>query len=487
MDSTRGGVAGDRIGDRRRPVIEQQEWIAPDVFEQRVIAAFRNADLPLGGYACARGVHYVFVGSAGAYVLSRRLDAERRTPAFSQWFPLLSWDEREMRDEWRVDVEHLPDDRPLRGHGSAMPAAVVANGVGLMHIVVGPVHAGIIEPGRFTISSGGETVVHLDAQLSYSHRGVEPRLAGMPAFDAARFVARICGSCSAARSYAYAHALEMSADVVIDDRTHLARLIVAELERIYNHVADLAASAAGAGWGPGFANGMALKERVMRLCRLAGGHRLLFDAIVPGGVSAMTLRDPARLRAELRPVRIAVEAYLKGLFGNTSLLSRWHRTGIVARDAARAFGAVGPTHRAAKGEIDIRVFAPYGAYRQLPVQVARASSSDVFARCRIKGDEIRTSFHLLAEALAQLGDSPPPPPQAFVVPPGTTIGVVEGPRGAETIAAHVDETGRLERLHVISASYRNWPLVARAMDGNIIPDFPLVNKSFNLCYACVDR
>ncbi|MHB8147809.1 MAG: hydrogenase large subunit [Vulcanimicrobiaceae bacterium] len=487
MDSTSSGVAGDRIGDRRHPVIEPQVWVELESFEQRVRAAFRSADLPLGGYACVRGVHYVFLGSAGAYVLSRRLDAERRTTAFSQWFPLLSWDEREMRDESGVDVENLPDDRPLRGRGGAMPAAVLAHGVGLMHMVVGPVHAGIIEPGRFTISSGGETVVHLDAQLSYSHRGVEPRLAGMPALDAARFLARICGSCSAARSYAYAHALETLANVDIDERTNLARVIIAELERIYNHLADLAACAAGAGWGPGFAKGMALKERAMRLCHLASGHRLLFEAIVPGGVSATTLRDPARLGVELRTAEAAVEAYLKALFGNTSLLSRWHRTGIVTHDAARAFGAVGPTHRAAKGEIDVRAFAPYGAYRQFPVKVAHATSSDVFARCRVKRDEIGTSFHLIHEALAQLGGSPPPPPRAFVVRPGTAIGVVEGPRGAETVAAHVDENGHLERLHVISASYRNWPLVARAMDGNIIPDFPLVNKSFNLCYACVDR
>jgi Ni,Fe-hydrogenase III large subunit len=270
-------------------------------------------------------------------------------------------------------------------------------------------------------------------------------------------------------------------------QTNLARLIVAELERLYNHLADLAASAAGAGWGPGFAKGMALKERIMRLCRLASGHRLLFDAIVPGGVSEMTLRDPQRLAAELHSVEADVESYLKALFANSSTVSRWRHAGIIARELAHAFGAVGPTHRAAGGKIDLRAFAPYGAYHWVPVHVAHASGGDAFARCRVKREEVSASFDLVRQALVQLGGFPPPPAQRLTIPAGTVVGVVEGPRGAETVSVHVDGTGHIERCHVISASYRNWPLVARAMDGNIVPDFPLVNKSFNLCYACADR
>jgi Ni,Fe-hydrogenase III large subunit len=466
---------------------QPHEWIEPELFESRVSAAMQSGHLPLGAYACAHGVHYLFLDARRAYAISRRLDTVRATPAFSNVFPMFSWDEREMQDEWNVRVENLPDARPFRWHDGEMPSAVVANGVGVMHMVVGPVHAGINEPGRFTISSGGETIVHLDAQLSYAHRGVERRLEQMNALEAARFVARICGGCSASRSYAYALALETLADAVIDVQTNVSRLVVAELERLYNHLADLAASAAGAGWGPGFAKGMALKERLMRLCQLGGDHRLLFDAIVPGGVSATTLRDPRRLETELHRVETDVEAYLKALFANTSLVSRWRRTGIVAHETAHAFGAVGPAHRAAGGRIDVRTFAPYGAYHRLSVRVAHASSSDVFARCRVKREEISASFQLVREALAQLDGSSPPPPQALTIPAGTAIGVVEGPRGAETVAVHIDQAGHIERLHVIAASYRNWPIVARALDGNIVPDFPVVNKSFNLCYACVDR
>jgi Ni,Fe-hydrogenase III large subunit len=469
-------------------VNEPRAWVDPESFASRVSVAFGGGEsVPLGAYACAEGVHYLFLDGRHGYAISCRLDATRRTPAFSGVFPMVAWDEREMQDEWGVHVEHLPDDRPLRWRDGVMPSAVVANGVGVMHMVVGPVHAGIIEPGRFTISSGGETIVHLDTQLSYSHRGVERLLERMEALDAARLVARICGGCSAARSFAYARALEELAKVEIDVRTDLARLIVAELERVYNHLGDLAASAAGAGWGPGFARGMALKERVMRLCQLATGHRLLFDAIVPGGVSETTLRDPQQLGAGLRAVEVDVEAYLERLFANTSLISRWRHTGIVAYETAHALGAVGPAHRAAGGKLDVRTFAPYGAYRSGPTRVAHDTSGDAFARCRVKREEIAASFQLLHAALVQLGAAPPPPAQAVMLVAGTAIGVVEGPRGAETVAVHLDGRGRIERVHVISASYRNWPLVAQAIDGNIVPDFPLVNKSFNLCYACVDR
>ncbi len=455
-------------------------------FERRVSAECESG-VPLGAYASSDALHYLFLGARGGFTLERPRVDGRAATAFSTTFPLFSWDEREMRDEWNVQFADLPDARPLRGQNGRMPDALLATGGGLMHMVVGPVHAGIIEPGRFTFSSGGETVVHLDAQLSYSHRGVEQHLCGADVLEAAARVARICGGCSASRSLAYAQALEHLAESEMDPGVELARLVVAELERIYNHLADLAASAAGAGWGPGFARGMALKERAMRACRLASGHRLLFDAIVPGGVGPSTLREPSELRAALRALSRSAEHYFAALFGNPSVVARWERAGIVSRKMGRAFGAVGPASRASGGKIDVRAFAPYGAYRRLRIAAVTAASGDALARCCVKRDELRASFRVIDEALAQLGDARPSAPKTLRLGPGAAIGVVEGPRGAETVAVHVDERGRLSRLHVISASYRNWPIVAAAMDGNIVPDFPLVNKSFNLCYACADR
>jgi Ni,Fe-hydrogenase III large subunit len=457
-----------------------------DEFERRMVAECESG-VPLGAYASLEGLHYLFLGSYGAFSLERSHLEGRAARAFSARFPLLSWDEREMHDEWDVRFTDLPDSRPLRARDGEMPAALLATGSGLMHMVVGPVHAGIIEPGRFTFSSGGETVVHLDAQLSYSHRGVEQRLVGAGALEAAPYVARICGGCSASRSLAYAQALEKLAGIELDRAVEFARLVVVELERVYNHLADLAASASGAGWGPGFARGMALKERAMRACQLATGHRLLFDAIVPGGIGPNTLLDRSPLRNELRELGRAAEGYMQSLFGNASVVARWKRAGSVSRQMAHAFGAVGPAERAAGGKVDVRAFAPYGAYRELGVDAASAVNGDAFARCAVKRDEIRESLRLIDEVLSRLGDARLEAPEVVRATFGSAIGVVEGARGAETVAVHVDERGRLTRLHVISASYRNWPIVARAMDGNIVPDFPLVNKSFNLCYACADR
>src|SRR5665213_3606144 len=179
---------------------------------ERLIAECRSA-IPLGAYGSEHASHYLFLSSSGAYAISTELGAKREAPSLAETFPLFGWDEREMQDEWAVRMLNLPDARPLRAQNGVMPEAVLANGTGVMHAVVGPVHAGIIEPGRFTFSSGGETVVHLDAQLSYAHRGVEQKLAGMPVLDAAPFVARICGGCSASRSFSYARALETLAAV----------------------------------------------------------------------------------------------------------------------------------------------------------------------------------------------------------------------------------------------------------------------------------
>jgi Ni,Fe-hydrogenase III large subunit len=233
---------------------------------------------------------------------------------------------------------------------------------------------------------------------------------------------------------------------------------------------------------------MGLKERAMRLCALATGHRLGFDAIIPGGVGSCTLREPAAVSVALGELSADVDHYLAKLFGNTSVVSRWQHTGVVTHEIARAFAAVGPARRAIGDALDVRSFARYGAYAQRVVQPAVHAGGDAFARCSVKRAEIAASFRLVHDALCELGDAPPATAAAIAhIPKGAAIGVVEGPRGAETVVVHVDSGGRIARFHAISASYRNWPIVARAMDGNIIPDFPLVNKSFNLCYACADR
>jgi len=453
------------------------------------LASALARDVPLGAFADVGWVRFAFVAvRTGPYLLSMPYDPDTGIASLAPRFPLYAWDEREMMQERGIRVEGHPDPRPLRSDAAGtMPRPIVADGPGVTRIVVGPVHAGIIEPGRFTISSGGETIVHLDAQLGYQHRGIERVLEGRSVTETAHGVARVCGSCSAARSYAFASAVESIAGLCCDPAVELARLIVCELERLYNHLADLAACCAGAGWRPGFVRGLALKEEAMRLCARAGGHRLLFDTIAPGGVKRGLLDDRRAVRVELDALAVRVERYLDRLFSHPSLNDRWHRAGIIGHDVARALGLVGPAHRASRGAVDLRAFAPYGAYAFMPPRVATASAGDVLARCRVKRDELRDTLRLLQAALRELGDASLPPPRTASWGDGTAVSAVEGPRGAEIAAVRLENGGRIACINLRSASFRNWPGVARAMDGGIVPDFPLVNKSFNLCYACVDR
>ncbi|MGZ3548339.1 MAG: hydrogenase large subunit [Vulcanimicrobiaceae bacterium] len=450
-----------------------------------VVNACRTSE-PLGVFASGQHVYYLFLEQDG--VLSATVTVGGMPlPSLAADLPLYDWHEREMRQKQGIILESHPDSRPLFFGCEGPPEALTAEGKGVSVVVVGPVHAGVIEPGRFTFSTGGETTIHLDAQFSYSHRNIERFLEGHDALEAAWYVGRICGGCSVARSWAYARALEQLAGVQCDEQSEYARVIFAEFERIYNHVFDLASCAAGAGYGRGQAVGLGLKERVLRLCADVAGHRLLFDAVQPGGVRFGVLRQPSSLRVDLSALRSDIDRFTEDLFENRSVMRRFEGSGVVTAQVARVFGAVGPARRASGGEIDVRSFSPYGAYRKLDVQRAGAYAGDVSARCSVKRAEIDESFRLVELALGELGNVPVSSPKEIAIGEGAMTAATEGPRGAETVSIECDRSGRLQRLHAISASYRNWPVVVRAMEGNIIPDFPLINKSFNLCYSCADR
>jgi len=439
--------------------------------KSRVLEEAQTSPL-IGAFASDDSLSYLFLKPAGVYDLAAIVDGDASSCA-AEW-PLLAWDEREMHDERNIAFAGYPQPDP------------VVTGRGLTTVVVGPVHAGIIEPGRFTFTTSGEVVVNLEAQLQFSRRGVERRLEGLDAIAAARSIARICGGCSVSRSWSYARALEAIAGVTCDRSAELARVVLAELERLYNHLFDLASACSGAGFARGQMEGLRLKERVQRLCAQQGGHRFLFDTIVPGGVSESVLFERPALRSDVRALHGEIEAYGASLFATSSLVGRFERAGTVSAEVARAFGAVGPTSRASDGIIDVRVFSPYGAYGELQPVVATAREGDVSARVRVKYREALESLRLIDCVLEELGSARIANPHAIEPRNGHSIVATEGPRGAEITCVDVVE-GRLHRLHVISASFRNWPIVVRAMEGNIIPDFPLVNKSFNLCYACADR
>ena len=463
-----------------------QERDVPLEGVQRRIAEIAQTAEPLGAYASKKLVRYLFLSAEGVMCATVQAGGAP-LPSMSGVLPLYDWHEREMRQKQGIVFDGHPDARPLFIGDGAIPEALSAQGKGVNVVVVGPVHAGIIEPGRFTFSTGGETTVHLDAQFSYSHRDIERALEGRDAVQTAPLVARICGGCSVARSWGYARALEHLAGIECDEPTEYARVALAEIERLYNHVFDLANAASGAGFGRGLTIGLGLKERLMRLCAASAQHRLMFDAIVPGGVRAGILHEPQAVREDLRVLQRDVNRFASELFENRSVVRRFEGAGVVGSDAARLFGACGPARRASGGTLDVRAFAAYGAYRRLGVQPAIAHAGDVFARCHVKRVEIAESFRLIDQSLGYLMGRPVTEPQSPAPKEGRITTVVEGPRGTESVSVEVNAAGIIERLHVISASYRNWPTVVRAMEGNILPDFPLVNKSFNLCYSCMDR
>ena len=453
---------------------------------QAVIDEVPRSVEPLGAYARGNEVRYLFLHPHGVECIV--VDAcDAVLPSLAADLPLYDWHEREMRQKNGITFDAVPDARPLFIGGDSAPKALTAEGKGVNVVVVGPVHAGVIEPGRFTFSTGGETTVHLDAQFSYGHRDIERACVGRDALELPALVARICGGCTVARSWAYARALEFLAGITVDETTDYARVILAELERLHNHIFDLANAASGAGYGRGLTIGLGLRERALRLCLKATEHRLMFDAIVPGGVRAGILGDRQGLRAGVRELRTGVDRFTNELFENRSVVRRFEGAGIVDAETARLFGACGPARRASGGTLDVRRFAPYGAYAAIGVRAAVSSDGDVLARCSVKRDEITESFRILEQALNALDGHTIPMPQTPALVGGRATTAVEGPRGTETVSVELDARGAIERVHVISASYRNWPVVARAMEGNIIPDFPLVNKSFNLCYSCMDR
>lgn len=433
-------------------------------------------------------------------------------PSVVPALPAAHWDEREAQDLFGVvPVGHpdprrlvLPDDWPQGLHplrkavaGDAHPPADdsaawrprLAEGDGVVRMPVGPVHASVIEPGHFAFSLMGETVLHLDIRLFWKHRGVEKVLEGLHWTHAAEAVERTCATCSASHQAAYAEAVESAAEWRLTPRGRHLRTVILECERLYNHINDIAAIPAGTGLTVAAMDGAALKERMLRAQRAAFGHRYLFGTIRPGGTAADL--DPAAamaLRRELAALRAALSKLGQRMLRHPGFMDRLRGTGIVPGNIAADLGAVGPVARASGLWADLRTDRPYLAYTELAPAVPREEAGDVAARFAIRLREAEVSFELVDRLLQTLPGGPHrvDPPAGAESVTGVAVGANESPRGAN---AHYVEFngGRIARYRIRSASFANWPLIMTAVPGNLIGDFPLINKSFELCYACCDR
>jgi Ni,Fe-hydrogenase III large subunit len=409
--------------------------------------------------------------------------------------------ERAIRDLFGLEPENAPDLRPWLDHGrwgvrhplgaqtagtDTIPYTFLpAEGEGLHQIAVGPVHAGIIEPGHFRFHANGEAIVRLEARLGYAHKGVESLMQGTDLTRAAKLAGRVSGDSTVAYAIAFARAVEAALEIEIPARAHWLRALMAELERLANHFGDIGAICNDASFPLMHAHCAILRERVLRAADACFGHRLMRDCVVPGGVATyLDIGDAPVLRALLTEIHQRFPRIVE-LYDNTaSLQDRTVGTGILRPHLAQQFGAGGFVGRASGRGFDTRRALPYPPYDQLAFEVPVLQEGDVNARVWIRIREVEQSLALIEQILAGL----PGGPMRTEIPcrAGEGMAVVEGFRGDILVWVRLSEDGRVARCHLRDPSWFQWPLLEAAIEGNIVADFPLCNKSFNCSYSGCD-
>ncbi len=374
----------------------------------------------------------------------------------------------------------------FRDAGQPFPFRRV-EGEGIFEITVGPVHAGIIEPGHFRFSVEGETIVNLETRLGFVHKGTEKLFETLALERTVELAERVSGDTAVGHALAHCQALEALAGCVVPPRARWLRVILLELERLYNHVGDVGMIVNDTGFAFGHAHCFRLREELLRLNARLTGHRLLRGAVVPGGVAGPILQAGLR-EAALLVRRLAREfaRIARVCLDNTLVLERLQGTGRLTERTAREMQVVGLVARASGIDVDLRRDAPFAAYGELDVTPAVYREGDVWARTVVRLDEVRESARLIAGAAERAGDGPATASLGDFVAGEHALGLVEGWRGPIWHWVLAEGARRLGRVKVVDPSFRNWPALGYAVLKNIVPDFPLCNKSFNLSYSGSD-
>ena len=360
-------------------------------------------------------------------------------------------------------------------------------GDGVHEIPVGPVHAGIIEPGNFRFSVVGERVLRLEERLGYTHKGIEKRFESLALSEGHKLAARVSGDSAVAYSWAYCAALESIAQTICPQRATQLRALSLEHERIANHLGDLGALGNDAGFAFGLTHFSALKEALLRVNRQVFGARYLMDFIVPGGVAFDPATDAAQtLISHYVTLEAEVAAQCAIYANHAGVQDGFHETGTLTFETASILDAAGLAARASGIAFDLRADLPWAPYDSIKVNVISRTSGDVAARADVRFDEIVESLRICRILAAGLAAGDIQVPLASVPPKGFGVGVIEGWRGPVAIALESGPAGSIRRCHVHDPSWQNWPLLEQAILGNIVPDFPLINKSFNLSYSGQD-
>jgi Ni,Fe-hydrogenase III large subunit/Ni,Fe-hydrogenase III component G len=441
--------------------------------------------------------------------------SEPRFPSITPYVPAAHWYEREIGDLFGLAPQGHPDRRrlvfheafpagshPLRkdwkitdaelkewGEGIAVnvphPFMEVA-GEGIVEIPVGPVHAGIIEPGHFRFSAIGETIFFLEPRLFYTHKGTEKHFETLGFIEGAKLAERVSGSSSFSHGAAYCMAVERMMGIEITEKAAAVRTLVLELERLYNHVGDIGNMCAGTALALGYMKGAVIKERLMQLNERLTGSRYLRGVNVVGGVTKDVFNAADDILRTMDEATAEYKALMELLLGSVSHMERLENTGRLSKEIARKLGVTGVAARASGLTDDMRKSHPHLLYERLIFESHILEKGDVLARMMVRSEEIGCSISMiqaLFESAYQGGLTVP----ARTAPAyASALGYAESPRGSLFYWVMADRDGKPLRVKLRSPSYCNWPAVPFAVHGNIVPDFPLCNKSFNLSYSGTD-
>jgi len=458
-------------------------------------------------------LYYVYALDAARAFFILRVPLPPDKPEFASLanaIPAVSWQEREIQDLFGLKLighpnprrcalhDDWPDVHPLRKdfdlraklppfEGERHKLREV-EGEGVFQVPVGPVHAGIIEPGHFRFSVAGEPVLYLQLRLFYTHKGTEKLFESLPVLHGVRLAESISGDSSFAHATAFCHALERAAGVEAPPRARALRTLCLELERLYNHIGDIGAIATDVAFAVANMHAMRLKERVLRVNELLTGSRLLRGMSCPGGVrfdwDGEQIKALENLAAGLGP---EFDSLVELIENSSSTRDRLEGTGILTPAVAHDLGVVGIAGRASGFDHDLRRDFPHVAYDRVKFHVPVYQVGDVEHRMQVRIDEVRESLAIIRQLVADL------PGGALRIEIGelpagrTALGWVEGWRGEIYHWIRTAPGNRLARCKVKDPSLQNWPALSHAILGNIVPDFPVVNKSFNLSYSGTDR
>ena len=476
----------------------------------RLVSLFADDARPTDGLFY---LYYVLALDAAHGFVILRVPVSAQEPEFTSLtnaLPAANWQEREIQDLFGLKLIGHPNPRrcalhddwpevyPLRKDfalQTVLPPFAgdrhrfrQVEGEGVFQVPVGPVHAGVIEPGHFLFSVAGEPVLYLQLRMFYVHKGTEKLFESLPVTHGVRLAESISGDSSFAHAIAFCHAVERVAQRTPPPRAQTLRTICLELERLYNHIADVGAIATDVAFVVANMHALRLRERLLRLNQQLTGNRLLRGMACLGGVrydwNGEQLQALSHAIATLRPECLALFDLIRD---SSSTRNRLDGTGVLTPEIARDLGVVGIAGRASGFTHDLRLEFPYEAYPQVRFTVPTYTVGDVFHRVQVRMDEVVQSLSILEQLLAHVPAGPVKVELGEIPAHQTALGYVEGWRGEIFHWVRTLPGNRLGRCKIKDPSLQNWPAVSEAILGNIIPDFPVVNTSFNLSYSGTDR